>query len=406
MQTFIDQPGVPLVNVEITGPNEVRLTQSRFSSGATVAAESWRIPVKMRYSDGTQTRTASVLLDTPAKTVKLEGVQVEWLFPHADAAGYYRWQMAPDAMAKLAAVAPEKLSANERLAFIGNAGALFRSGVLHGDAFLDILGRFANDPDPSVLSQMMGALAQIRATFDSPENRPLFAAYVRRTLGPALDRIGLMPKAGEPDTVTILRPELLMSLAVHGDDPRVWQFVNEQLPKYMADPASLPPTIAGTVVSLAAIHGDAALFDEYRKRFENAAAPNERSRYLSALGRFHDPALKAQAREYALNGPVRPNEFFFLFGGAETSEERDELFDWATSHYDAILKRLPPAFAAGMPGIAGGCEPARVEKARQFFATHKTEGTDRQLARVAEQVNECATLRAREMAVIAEYLKK
>jgi alanyl aminopeptidase len=406
LQTFIDQPGIPLVKVEVVGPNEVRLSQSRFSNSGNVAAEAWRIPVTMRYPAGESTRTAAVLLDEPSKSLKIEGIGNGWLFPHADAAGYYRWQMAPDAMAKLASVAPQVLTANERLAFVGNVGALFRSGVLHGDAYLDILGRFANDPDPSVLSQVMGTLTGIRTTFDSPENRPLFAAYVRRSLGPALDRVGFTPKEGEADTITILRPELLNALAVYGDDPRVWQFVREQFPKYMENPASVHPTIAGTVVSLAAMQGDAALFDEYRKRFENATVPNERSRYLGGLGRFRDPALKNKAREYSLTGSVRPNEFFLLWGGADTAEERDEMFTWTTTNFDAIMKRLPPAFAGAMAGIASGCEPSRIEKAREFFAARKIEGTERQLARVAEQVNECAALRAREMAVIGEYLKK
>ncbi|HKR64666.1 MAG TPA: ERAP1-like C-terminal domain-containing protein, partial [Thermoanaerobaculia bacterium] len=349
---------------------------------------------------GKKVRNASVLLDAPSKTVKLEGTKVEWLYPHADAAGYYRWQMVPEELAKLATIAPSQFSANERLAFIGNAGALFRSGVLHGDTYLDILGRFANDPDPSVLSQVIGAISGLRATFDSPENRPMFAAYVKRALGPALDRIGFTPKAGEPDPVTILRPELLTTLAVIGDDERVWQFVKDQ------DPAKVHPTIAGTLVSLAAIRGDAELFEAYRKRFETATIPAERSRYLSALGRFRDPALKAKAREYSLTGPVRPNEFFVLFGGAENAEERDELFNWVTAHYDEIMKRLPPAFAGAMTGVAGGCEPARVEKAREFFATRKVPGIERQLARVTESVNECAALRAREMAIVSRYLRK
>jgi alanyl aminopeptidase len=253
---------------------------------------------------------------------------------------------------------------------------------------------------------MIGALGSVRSTFDSPENRPLFTAYVKRTLGPALNRVGFAPKAGEPDTITILRPDLLATLAIYGNDERVWQYVREQLPKVLADANAVHPTLAGTVLTLAAINGDAALFDEYRKRFENATVPNERSRYLAALGRFRDPALKNKAREYSLTPTVRVNEFFLLWGGADTAEERDESFNWATTNFDAIMKRLPPAFAGGMAGIAGGCEPARVEKARQFFAARKIEGTERQLARVAEQVNECATLRAREMAIVSEYLKK
>ena len=406
LQSFINQPGIPLVSVELLGGNQVRLSQSRFSNGTPIAAESWHVPVTMRYSDGTTTRTKAVLLDAPTATVKVEGASIAWLFPHADAAGYYRWQMAPEAMASLAAVAPQVLTANERLAFIGNAGALFRSGVLHGDTYLDVLSRFANDPDPSVLSQMMGALAQIRMTFDSPENRPMFAAYVRRTLGPALDRIGMTPKAGEPETITILRPELLNMLALVGDDPRVWDFVREQFPKYMENPASVPPTLASTVVTLSAVKGDAALFDELQKRFESAAVPAERSRFLGALGRFRDPALKGRAREYSLTNAVRPNEFFLLWGGGDTAAERDELFTWTTTNFDAIIKRLPPMFAGAMAGIAGGCEPSRIEKTREFFAARKIPGTERQLARVAEQVNECAALRDREMAIISSYLKK
>jgi len=406
LQTFIDQPGIPLVKVEITGPNEVRITQSRFSNSGNVAAEAWRIPVTMHYPYGEKTRTAAVMLEAPSMTLKIEGVGNGWLFPHAGAAGYYRWQMAPDAMAKLVTAAPRVLSANERLALIGNAGALFRSGVLHGDAYLDILAGFAADPDPNVLGEVMGALRGIRTTFDSPENRPRFAAYIRRTLGPAIARIGFVPKADEAEPVTILRPEVLNMLAVFGDDVRVWQFVQERLAQYMENPESVPSTLAGTIVGLSAIKGDADLFEEYRKRFENATVPSERSRYLGGLGRFRDPALKNKAREYSLTDAVRPNEFFRLWGGADTAEEREELFAWTTAHFDAILKRLPPAFAPAMATIANGCEPARVEKAREFFASRKIEGTERQLARVSEQVNECAALRAREMGAITEYLKK
>ena len=117
--------------------------------------------------------------------------------------------------------AVDALTPAERLAFIGNLGALFRNGTIHGDAYLDILGGFANDPDPQVLSTMLGALGQIRTTFDSAENRARFAAYLRRTIGPALDRIGFTPKEGESERITTLRPELLILLGIYGEDERV-----------------------------------------------------------------------------------------------------------------------------------------------------------------------------------------
>ncbi|HYK00525.1 MAG TPA: M1 family metallopeptidase [Thermoanaerobaculia bacterium] len=401
LQSFVTQPGIPLVNVEILSPTEVRLTQSRFTNGASIAAAPWRIPVTLRHANG----VTPVMLDAPSKTVKLDKA-VTWIYPHANAAGYYRWQLPQDAMTTLAARAGEVLAPKERLAFVGNVGALFSNGTLHGDVYLDVVSRFTSDSDPQVLSMAVGAVTNARFTFDSPETRPLFTALIRKTLRPTLDRIGFTPKPGESEKLTILRPEVLSLLGQFGEDAEVRAFAKETLAKYLADPTSVHPTIAGTAVTLSAMSGDEALFEEYRKRFEAAAIPAERQRFLVGLARFRDPKLRLKAREYAFTGPVRPQELGVLFTGGQTAEERDETFAFVTSRYDEIVKRIPPSYTANMPFMASGCEPVRVEKAREFFASHKVEGTDRALERVTEQVNECATLRTREMAAVTKYLRK
>ena len=85
LETFITQPGIPLVNVELIAPNQVRLTQTRFTTGQA-AAETWRIPVTMRYSDGSTTAG----LDSSRcayETLTLEG-SARLAFPYANAAGY------------------------------------------------------------------------------------------------------------------------------------------------------------------------------------------------------------------------------------------------------------------------------------------------------------------------------
>ncbi len=404
LETFIAQPGIPLVTVEVTGPTSVRVSQKRFSTSAEVKQHKWHVPVTLRWSDGKKTYTKALLLDEPAESVQLEGEKISWLYPHANAAGYYRWQLDDASMSALAARASAVLEPRERLAFLGNLDALFRAGDLHGDAYLGHLERFANDPDPHVLGAVVSALGQIRATFDSPETRPRFAAYIRRTLGPALARIGLDPSKDTSQSMTVLRPDLVSWLAQYGDEESVWQFVEAQLPKYLKDSASVHPSLAGLVVGLSAVRGDEALFEEYKKRFENAGIPAERSRFLYALSRFRDPAIKAKVREYALTGPVRPTDFFALFGGSDTEEDREDLYQWITANYDAIVKKLPPMAGASMPFIASGCDTGRVERARKFFAERKTEGTERTLARVSEQVNECAALRAREMAAVMKFL--
>ncbi len=396
MEAFIEQPGIPLVTVERTGPNTLRLTQQRFGMKDKTA---WTIPVTLRYDGGTK----QVLLDAPSKTIALDG-NPQWIYPHANAAGYYRWQMSDDELAALAKRATSVLQPRERLAFIGNLGALFRAGSLHGDTYLHLLENFASDTDPHVADALLNGIASVRATFDTAENRPRFAAYVRRTLGPMLDRIGLTPQPGESHAAASLRPDLVTWLAEYGNDERVWAYVREQLPKYLQDPKSVTPSLAGSIVSLSALNGDAALFEEYRKRFENAATPAERARFLSGMRQFNDPAIKAKVREYALTGPVRPTELFTLVGDTDNEADRDDLFQWVTAHYDELTKKLPPTFGSGMTFIAGGCTPERVERAKKFFEEKKVPGTERSMARQAEAVNECANLRAREIEAVTRYL--
>ena len=395
METFIAQPGIPLVTVERTGPRTLRLSQQRFSTGE-VKPLRWKIPVTLRYDGGTK----AVLLDAPSKTVTLDA---EWVYPHAHAAGYYRWVMPDAELAAMARRASTVLEPRERVAFIGNLGALFRAGTLHGDTYLQLLEHFAADRDPHVAGQLLSALGQIRATFITEETRPRFAAYVRRTLGPMLDRAGLTPRAGESHTIASLRPDLVAWLA-DAEDPRVWTFVREQLPEYLQDPKSVEPSLASTIVWLSGRRGDEALFEEYRRRFELAATPAERSRFLAGMREFDDPRIKERVREYALTGPVRPTEVFTLVGDSDNPAEREELFRWVTANYDALKKKLPPTFTGSMSFIAGGCEPDRVERLRTFFAEKKVTGTERSLARVEEGVQECATLRARELEAVTRYL--
>ncbi|MEO6488136.1 MAG: M1 family metallopeptidase, partial [Thermoanaerobaculia bacterium] len=345
LATFVDQPGIPLVRADWKG-GQLRLTQSRYSlAGASVKPLTWKVPVKIRYSDGKQIRTAAVLLDTPSRTITLEGSAIEWLFPNDGAAGYYRWQTPPVATQTLAERAVEVLSPDERLVFLGNAGALLRAGLLPGDEYLAALSRFGSDPNPQVVQSATAAVGQLKLAFAEGENRAPFAAYVRRTFGASLERISLNRSPEESETVTILRPVLIALMAEEGGDPKLIAWAKGEAAKYLQDPTSVDSAIATTALGIAARDGDEALFNDLVQRFEAAKLPAERQRFLSALGKFRNPAVRDRALGYVLKGPLRPTEIFVIPGaGKESTEERDRYYRWVTSNYDELTKRLPPAF--------------------------------------------------------------
>ena len=58
--------------------------------------------------------------------------------------------------------------------------------------------------------------------------------------------------------------------------------------------------------------------------------------------------------------------------------------------------------------FARGCSQERLEAARAIFASpeHRVPGTEKQLAKVSDLVHDCVTLRKREGAAVARYLRE
>jgi alanyl aminopeptidase len=408
--SFLDQPGVPLVTLEPLGGGRVRLSQRRFlNSGLAEPGRAlWKIPVTLRYAAGGREVTQHVLLADSTQTVRLETDSTPaWSHPNADERGYYRWSAPASMLSALATEAPRALSPRERVGFLGNLRALLDAGQVHGDQYLAMLASFANDPDPQVVATVVAAMGTLQSPFVTPETRSGFAAYVRRSLEPALERVGWTPAAGEPQTVTLLRPQLLLRLGDDGRDPRALEWGRKAAAASLKDSRAVDPSLQDAALSLGAIQGDAALFDAYRARFERATVPTERSRYLSGLASFADTALAERALRYAAEGPLRPQEIMTIPNGlAAHSELRDRVFEWTMKHYDYIASRIPPWHVPDLPQQAAGCSLERAAKARAFFSTpaHAPVGTAAELEKMEAAVRDCAGLHDRESATVARYL--
>ncbi len=409
MRSFLEQPGFPLLDVEVVDAarGTVEIAQQRFLAvGAQAPAEGWRVPMVLAWSDGSAVHRKPFLLTAARQRIELGG-PVTWLFPNAGGRGYYRWRLSPAALSALAAAAPRELDARERIALLGNVGGLLDGGAVSGDAYLRLIATSAGDPDPDVLSAAIGALAKTEASFVGDELRPAFAGYVRQTLAPALARIGSLPRAGEPSQVALLRPVLLSWLGDQGRDPEVRQLARRLAADSLGRPSAVPPELADVAIDLAALDGDAALFDTYRQRFEAAADPAERSRFLRALGYFRDPAITTRALAYAATGPLRPQELpTIAFAAASDDARQDLAFAWVRANWPLLAGRMPPDRVPGLTRFAGGCSPSRLDEGRAFFSAPERAqpAIAAQLARVADQVAECVALRQREGPAVAAFL--
>ncbi len=414
MKSFLDQSGLPLLHLTVDGAGAATLRQSRFlRHGVEAPARSWAVPLALKYSQGGEVRSRWILLDGGRATVDLGG-EVDWALPDGGAFGYHRWLVPRRDLLELAEHAVERLSVAERVAFLGNAAALLDGGHLSGGDYLDILERFAGDPQGPVVAAVLSGFGRVESTFLGDEDRELYARALQRMLHPAVERFGRDPRPGEAESVALMRPDLLRTLGDDGRDPALRSWGLEASRRLAEDPragsgppgsglpgSGLPvdPSLAGVALRLAAIDGDRELFDLYRRRFEEAEIPAERSRYLRALGRFAAPELQRSGLDYALQGPLRLNELFAIpFAVASTEAGEELVFRWLLAHWDTWVERLPSFFLRQGPRFAGNCSPARLAAAREFFTQpeHQVEGTLEVLAKVAEEIGDCDRLRQRE----------
>jgi len=405
---FIEQRGVPLLTLEIEGHTAV-VSQQRFANhGIQVPAATWTIPVTLRYSADGEIRSKTFLLDEPSMRVELdEGVS--WVVPNVEASGYFRWQMPRDRLLALAADAEHVMTPRERIAFLGNARGLLNAGAISGGDYLELLEAFAGDSDPEVVSAVVSGIGGVKGAFIPDEQLPAFGEYVRRTLRPALDRFGLERREGEAETVSLFRPRLIGWLGEEGAVDEVRRYARELAENYMKDPRLVDPALARTALYIAAIAGDRALNDRYRKHFEEAESPVERGRYLRVLGSFPDEQIQDEALLYALEGPVRPTEIFNIARSLpSTDASTEKVYRWLTENYDAIADKIPPNFRSLLVGFGGGCSKERLEAAAEFFTdpARIVDGTEAQLQKLTERVNDCVSLREREGPAVAEYLER
>lgn len=411
LATFIEQAGHPLISVTAGDPGQIILSQQRFRNhGADSPNQLWDVPIRLKYPVGDQVVTQDVFLKGESTTVHLElpeGASTpQWIFPHAGSVGFYRWLVEPKIIRKMATHASELLSPRERIGLLGNVSALLDAGLLSGGDYLAILGTLANDPEALVVNAAVGELGQVQMAFVPAELEEPFNAWVRRTLGPALDRFGIEKKPGESEVVDLVRPRLISWLGRAGRED-VLQASRKMAEAYMNDTTAVDPSLVGPALRLAAQQGDQKLFDAYKKHFEAARSPVDREQFLVALGAFQRPELRQAALAYAKEGPVRPNEVFSI-GQAMSSDiaGRDLIFSWFTENYDFIMARIPPMFASFAPSIANGCSQERLKTATEFFSqpSRHTPGVAKTLSQVSEQVNQCVTLRAREGKAVAQFL--
>jgi len=413
---YVDQPGVPRVSAALQcKPGmaaRLKLSQERFlpagSTGST--AQTWDIPVCVRTGKGKDATRTCTLLSSATGELELpvQGCP-SWLLLNAGGTGYYRVSYSREQLAQLLSTPPGTLSTSERLALLADVkAAVDRGDVPLGEA-MKLVPSTATDPHRLILQRGAQLLSGIKADRLPEADRPRYRAWLRELYAPRTRAVGWTPKPGEGDDVKQLRSMLLGMAAMGGEDPALVQEGGRLARAWLADRKAVHPEVAWPALRVAARHGDKVLFDSVLAQARAAKDRNERTRLLSTLGSFRDPALVKDA--LAL---VSGNEFdvretrTILYAAFYTPGSRAQVWDFYRSQFDALSSRMRSDEMNGLVEMVGDlCDEQRRAEAESFLKprVEKLEGGPRSLARALEAMQLCIESERRNQPSVREFLR-
>ena len=161
LPTFVNQPGVPLIDVS---GSVVRRCQSETRATSRKAASSSATQLPRPDAGGCRSawpgrRTLPIpchLLTDVRQTVPVAKGCASWVFANAGARGYYRTAYSP---AMLRAMAPHiegELTPAERLSLIDDEWALVRAGRHSAAEYLTLVTAFGRERTSVILSEIIG----------------------------------------------------------------------------------------------------------------------------------------------------------------------------------------------------------------------------------------------------------
>jgi aminopeptidase N/puromycin-sensitive aminopeptidase len=192
-----------------------------------------------------------------------------------------------------------------------------------------------------------------------------------------------------------LRARLFNLLAYRGKDAAVIARAREITDRYLSNPGSVDPTLAQTALGIAAVNGDAALFDRLQHAYETSDSPDIKDAALRALAEFTNPDLLQRALEYSVSDEVRNQDSVLQFVTAmQIAKNRDATWSFIKSHWDQVKAEFTPEMGYYLVSSTGNfcTAEARVDVA-QFFAAHPVASADVAVRHSLERIDGCIELR-------------
>ena len=387
MDSWIFQPGYPLISVELDGRNLVIAQQLfRYLQDGDIPDRKYHVPVFVRA--GTKDAVVQKTLLLTDRELRLAfSDDIEWAVVNAGGHGFYRVSYGRDLLGALKQGLQVNLSAVERFGLVNDSWAATLAGLTPLPEYLDLVDLLRDENDINVWTTLIGSFYHLRRILDEPQCVVL-EERLRAVLRPALERVGWTPKEGEPALVSQLRGDLIGALGTVAEDKACQERARELYARYEIDADAVERNLVPALVSIVAHTGDAADYEKFYKKYKIAKTPQEETRYLFSLGAFRPPELIDRTLKMTVSGEVRTQNSPYLMRGILFNKDaRDKAWAFMKAHWEEMLRQYPDNSIPRMcEGIIGLVSPELEADVKQFFVQHPVKQGAKQIEQHLERL--------------------
>ncbi|HEY1810952.1 MAG TPA: M1 family metallopeptidase [Kofleriaceae bacterium] len=412
--SFVLQSGVPFVSVKLdcTTPSapKLELAQRRYKpTGSKIDPNrTWNVPVCVKWGAGKTIGRDCTMLSQATGELPLSAKSCPaWVLPNEGELGYYRFLPQGDLLAHLDANT-KSLTLAERVGLVSDVEALVTSGDVQTSVALQLVSQLSKDNNRHIVDASIGIVAGLDELV-SDKLRPNYERFIRKLYQARARELGWASKPGEDENTKELRPSLLALVAGRGEDPQLIKQAIVLANKWLDDHKAVQPELVNTVLTIAARHGDQALFDRLHAAAKATTDRVERGRLLAAMGSFYDSKIEAQALAIMLTNEFELREGLTLMsGGFSDPRTRQATFELVKQHFDELMTRMPPAFRPFMAQLASiPCDSSKKADVQAFFTPKfaNVDGGPRALAQALEELDLCWAQKQAQLPGVEAFLK-
>ena len=409
MDPWIRKIGFPVLTVA-EEPGQISVKQSRFLTAGEVKPEedttTWFIPIGLKT--GEQATDAK----REALTVKEDtyrDIDTDFYKVNSDMTGFYRTNLPPPRLVQLSKQL-DKLSVQDKIGLIGDAGAMAIAGEGTTAAVLSFMEGFVAEGSYLVWSELVSTLGKIRSTFSSDQQiAEGLRQYTLKLATAATDRVGWEFAPGDDYLTGQLRALLLQTAGLAGHESTVAE-AQKRFKAFMGgDKKAIHPSLRAAVFKISIKFGGKEAYEAVQNEYLTTTSLDGKEITLQSMGQVQTADLAKDYLSFGFSKVATQDLHSVGVSLANNSKVRETVWQYTKENWPMVREKLGGNMVV-LERFLRTClqkyASFEIEKdIEEFFTGKDNHGYDRGLAVVSDTIKGNAKYRERDMEVVREWLK-